>query len=304
MNDADRYNAHTFSRRVALTFATGGKGEKFDRTGDNVPDDPLQSDDFDDIQTWELKFRLFGSRDWKENLDDLRTAATEAGVLAKLRTKVALGLAQGLERDAANCVRAELVEGYLARPATQADLLGLAQATLETNKRYQDRMQRIATRWTGSLVAGTTQQEPQFGQDKWSAGLRVSWGGDVRAVNLNLDYSKANGRGALPDPNSWKVGAEYVSYLLPGKLSKKGVKTSLSAVWEMFDDIPTAKHDDVGRIGLRFEIPIAGSDAVKLPISVIWANHEDALTDADSVRGHVGFTVDFGDALKKQKPAQ
>ena len=301
LNDADRYNAHTFSRRFALTFGTGGQGEKFDRTGDGTADDPLKSDDFDDIQTWELKYRLFGSRDYKENLDELRAAATEAAVLAKLRANVALGLARGLQRDAANCVRAELVESYLASSATQSNLLELAEATLQTNKRYANRLERIATRWTSSLVAATTQQEPEFGQDKWSAGLRVSWGGDARAVNLNLDYSQANGRATLPDPNSWKVGAEYVTYLLPGKLGKKGVKTALSAVWEMFDDIPTAKHDDVGKVGVRFEIPIAGSDAVKLPISLIWANHKDALTDADSVRGHVGFTVDFGEALKKQK---
>jgi hypothetical protein len=301
LNDADKYDKHKVSRRFALSFATGGKGEKFDRTGDGVADDPLASDDFNDIQTWELKYRFFGGGDWKENRGKLRDAADEPTLRAKLRANIALGLTPALNPGAGNCISGEIVDRYLDSTRTKTLLLELAEETLRTNVSYQDVMKSIASQWTGSVVAATTQQDPDFGQDKWSTGLRVSWGGDVRALNLNLDYSEANGRGALPDPNSWKVGAEYVRRLLPGKLGKKGVKTALSAVWEIFDDIPDAKHDDIGKIGVRFEIPIAGSDAVKLPISIIWANHEDVLTDSDSVRGHVGFTVDFGEALKKQK---
>ncbi len=305
LNDPEVYleRRHRIARRFALTFATGGTGEKFDRNGDGTVDDALKSDDFNDIQTWELKYRLFGSRDWKENLKTLREAAIDPEKELLQRAQIALGMTKGLERDSAQCLRAENIDRYLASPDTQKQLLQSAQDRLASNKKFAAAMKTIATRWTGSWVAATTQQDPEFGQDKWSTGLRFTYGLPEKAqgINLNVDYSEANGRGTLPDPNSWKVGAEFVRYFWKGRIGKSGARASVSASWEMFDDIADAKHDDIGKLGFRLEIPIAGSDTVRIPISVIWANHEDVLTDSDSVRGHIGFTVDFGDAMKKQK---
>jgi hypothetical protein len=308
VNDPDRYNTtgNRWARRFALTFATGGTGEKFDRTGDGVVDDPLKAGDFNDIQTWELKYRVFGSDDWKESPEKLVEAAGDPAPSALEYAALNLGMASAGVVDPGNpqCVKESLFVIYLKSAGAQASLLRLAQVKREQNAALNSVFKKISNGWRGSIVAGTTQQEPDFGQDKWSAGFRATWGGDARSVNLNADYSEAKGRETLPDPNSWKLGAEYVTYLWKGKLGKKGAKAAFSAVWEMFDDIPTATHKDIGKVGLRIEFPIAGSEFVKIPISVIWANHEDVLTDADSVRAHIGFTVDFGDALKKQKPAK
>ena len=131
--------------------------------------------------------------------------------------------------------------------------------------------------------------------------MRIAWGAVDHGINFNLDHTKTNGRGAMPDPNGWKVGAEYVRYLWAGTLGNKGARVSIAGSWETFDDVRSAKHDDVATVGLKVDLPTPGSTSVKLPISIIWANHEDLLTEADSVRAHIGFTVDFGEALKKQK---
>jgi hypothetical protein len=305
VNDPSRYNTrgNTLARRFALTFTTGGTGEKFDRDSDGTADAPLKADDFSDIQAWELKFRLFGSRDWKENLDQLVKDAGDPAPSAMEFARLNLSMAQAGVVDPArpHCVKENLFVTYVESAAAQKILLDLATLRSNDNAKLKKLFAEITTRWTGSLVAATTQQEPDFGQDKWSVGLRISKGGDRKSINLNADYAQANGRGMLPDPNSWKLGAEYVRYFFAGKLGAKGAKTSFSATWQMFDDIPDAEHDDIGKIGVRMEFPIAGSKSVKLPVSVIWANHEDVLTDADSIRAHIGFTVDFGEALKKSE---
>jgi hypothetical protein len=305
VNDPDQYNTpgNRWGRRVALTFATGGTGEELDRDGDGTADDALQADDFNDIQTWELKLRIFGSRDWKENLKSLQEAAGSPVPTATEYARLNLSMAEAGVVDVAhpNCVKESLFVIYLKSNEVQATLLKLAQLKVEQNATFKDKLKEIATRWTGSIVAGTTQQEPEFGQDKWSGGIRISWGDNERGVNLNADYSRANGLAELPDPNSWKLGAEYVMYFWKGKLGKSGAKASFSATWEKFDDIPDAKHEDIGKIGMRLDIPIAGSESVKLPITVMWANHEDVLTDSDTVLAHIGFTVDFGEALKKKE---
>jgi hypothetical protein len=303
--DTALYSEHANWRKFALSLASGGLGEKFDRNGDGTVDDALKSDGFNDIQTWELKYRLFGSRDWKdaENRKKIVALAAQSGEKLDAAWQKLFGQLRGqnFERDANGNFCGEDLALFLSNPEVRATLLEIALSEKSNNEKITNGFTEIARRWTGSLVASTTQRDPQFGQDKWAAGLRVSWGTDKKGVNFNADYTQTNGRASLPDPNAWKLGAEYVSYVLKGKFGKEGVKTSIGAVWEMFDDIPDAKHRDIGKVGLRLEFPIAGSEIVKLPISIIWANHEDVLTDADSVRAHIGFTVDFGDALKKQK---
>jgi hypothetical protein len=300
------YDAAEWHRRFAISLSSGGEGEKFDRDGDGVADAPLKAEDFNDIQTYELKYRVFGSRDWKarrarigaELAPFLRKAAdAHAAFLFKLNHDV-----QQKAASEADCPAT--AEKLLNQDSAAAQLLEIGRLQAAEGAAWAKQLVDVKRSWITSIVAATTQQKPEFGQDKWSAGVRNSWGDDRFAINVDLDYSEAKGRGSAPDPNSWKLGAEIVKPLWKGTFGGDGVRASFSVAWELFDDVPSATHDDTAKVGLRLSIPVGASSAVKIPLSIVWANHEDLLSDADSVRGHIGITVDFGDALKKQSAAQ
>ena len=135
------------------------------------------------------------------------------------------------------------------------------------------------------------------------SGARVHPTGPIDLGPVHSPNGRA--RGTTSGPGSARCDAEHL-----GRAKQLGVlvvnaegliDSHDSGIRWRFDDVPDATHDDIAKVGVRFEIPIAGSQSVKLPVSVIWANHEDVLTESDSVFAHIGFTVDFETALKKSK---
>lgn len=296
------YDAAAWHRRLAISLSSGGEGEKFDRNGDGVADAALKAEDFNDIQAYELKYRVYGSRDWKERRARIGAKqAPNTTQAADAYTALLLKLDHDVQEkasDGESCQAA--AEQVLNQDGMVAQLLEIGRLQVAAGEAWAKQLAEVKRSWITSIVASTTQQKPEFGQDKWSAGVRNSWGDDKLALNLNLDYTEAKGRGSAPDPNSWKLGAEVVKPLWKETFRGDGVRASFSVAWELFDDVPTATHDDTAKVGLRLSFPVGASSAVQIPLSIVWANHEDLLSDSDSVRGHIGITVDFGDALKKQ----
>ena len=123
--------------------------------------------------------------------------------------------------------------------------------------------------------------------------------GAYHELSFNLEHSETEGLMGAPDPVMTKRSLEGAFRWLEGRPTledKGGVRVSISGAYEIFDDVPDALHTTNAKLNAKLEYPL--TKAVKLPISVTWANHADLLTDEDEVRAHVGFTIDTP-ALKK-----
>ena len=53
-------------RRFGGKVSLGGKGDSFDRNGDGKPDEAIQAKQLGDIVTWEVLYRVIGSRDRRD----------------------------------------------------------------------------------------------------------------------------------------------------------------------------------------------------------------------------------------------
>ena len=82
---------------------------------------------------------------------------------------------------------------------------------------------------------------------------------------------------------AYKLGVEYSKFLLKGNagFNGQGIKSSVSLVYEKFDNVPGAMHDEIAKLGVKFEYKV--NQNVTVPLSITWVNHEDLLSDEDEV---------------------
>jgi hypothetical protein len=286
-------------RSIGGTVSFGGKGDKFDRNGDGQPDDALEAKDFNDIVTWEAKYQ-FGSRDRRdrENFEAYDNGIIAAGLDVKVLPAfggVVTAVDSALQKHqqlGSGCYSVVDLESVFKEPQVVTSLNTLRQFDEEHKAIAEEIFNRVDRKPILTLVFGGTERGESFGPDKRMAALRSGFTrlGGTNAVELS--WSEVENLLGVRDAATWKLGWQYSRSFLKGSvLSKDGVTLAVAGTYEMLDDVPMAKHDEIGKLNAKFSVPV--SEGVTIPISVTWANHKDLLTDEEEVRGHIGFTVDY-----------
>jgi hypothetical protein len=302
--DQARYEKYATLRRFGGTLSLGGKGERFDRDGDGEVDDALEAEELNDIVTWEFRLRLFGSRDRRDpkNYHGFFSAVAnyrEDKVLDEVTLTIGLKeILAGAQdyKDERGCFDVESLKNYLSDyKKKNEDKIKSAQETMtDAEEKIRGYSKGIDRAPILTLVLGGVERGDEFGPNKEMAALRFAWG-DFQA---NLEHSRSDGLMGAADPETWKLSAKY-SALVWRELAGDGAELSLEGSYETFDNVPDAKHDTNSTVGLKLSIPL--TEAISIPASVVWANHVDLLSDEDTIRGHVGFSLDLGKLLKTKQ---
>ncbi len=299
VSDQELYMKASNLRRWGGTLAFGGKGESFDRDGDGEADQALETKDFNDIVTWEVKYQ-FGSRDrrTRENFDIFDNAIQEADLPVRMFPALAAaGFAAdaalaGGKVDADGCALVSEMRKVLASPEMEDKLAALKKIDAEYTAVAKEAFKTVDAKPTLTLAVGGTEKTEGFGADKRSAALRGAfpWLGGTNAAELS--WNEVESLLGLEDAVTWKLGYSYSrSFLKGSQLSKDGVTLAVAGSYEKLEDVPEAAHDTISKLNAKFSIPV--TEGVEIPISVTWANHKDLITDEDEVQGHIGFTVDY-----------
>ena len=292
--DQARYERTEYElmRRVGGSVSLGGKGERFDRNGDGMPDDALGAKAIDDIVTWEVRVRLFGSRDrrQKDNYDKLFEAVDEEALLALANAQAMLfqddrlaGFTVDGRRDCIDEDRwADLKEAEWFQEAAIAPI----ESMIGANRSYRAALEEIDDQLLVTAVLTGVERDTEFGPDKIGVGARASW----REFTVNFDWMEMESTTNRSDVNEFKVGLQWERKVLTDLVGERGVDAALSGLLEIFENSPDVEHDTTVKVQAKLEIPLFR--AVSLPISVTWANHEDLLSKDDEVIGRFGINVD------------
>ncbi len=283
-------------RRFGGTVTFGGKGESFDRDGDGQADDALESSALDDIVTWELRARLWGSRDRRENYKEIFAAVKiEEQGDAKVRVLKTLREEKASHEDDPACVYVEQWDKY------QTLIDSPLAPSIEANQAYLDALKRIDERLLITAVLTGVERKEEFGSDKHGIGVRATW----KDLNANFDWTHMDGlTNDGEDIDEYRVAVEYGTQILKGWSFKKGadpdkpsqgwlkngIDASLAFALEIYNDTPDVEHTTTAKLQGKLEIPV--SEGVRMPISITWANHEDLLDDDDKIIGHIGVNLD------------
>ena len=297
-----KYEKYDRLRRFGGTISVGGRGASFDRDGDGLADPPLEAEELGDIVTWDIQYRFAGSRDRRdeENYKELHGAVEQSFTAAADAWSRVYYRAHQVFGDEECIPKTEVVERLSKELGTELRAAGRAQAILQGEVSAQ--LQRIDGHmvWTG-FFGGTSRRE-EFGQDEIALGLRGAWGiGQTNSAGgvVNAEWRRTDGVAGADDQTTLKIGAEYSTFLLKGRLGlPDDITFAAGAAFEMFDNVPDAAHESIARVNAKLEIPLR--EGISIPLSVSWANHADLLEDESEVRGHVGFTFDLspGELLK------
>jgi hypothetical protein len=296
LDKQSEYQKYNGLRRFGAAFTLGGKGEKFDRDGDGKDDDPLTAQNLDDIVTYEVKYRVWGSRDRRDQENWKRYFAVTSDsfekVDAAIRALVTLSLKDVvLENNVPIGVSASGFEARLAGAEGQplVSTLREAYAALKRDIKAANTVTDKRLIWTAA-IAGKHQKE-QFGRDNWKLGLRGEGATGRVDHTINIDWSQVD---ALTgdDPTVFKGGYKLACKILQNTwLTKDGATVSFDGVFEHYDHVPDATHSTVAKAALKLEIPLSKSATV--PFSATYVNHRDLLTGQQGWIGHVGVTWDL-----------
>lgn len=303
VSDQEQYLTFGNLRRVGGSVSFGGKGEKLDQDGDGTPDDPLEAKEAGDIVNYEVSYRLWGSRDPRDqqNFDSIVSAFQPDQVQFHNEKDILERQASdALNPDNAGCVAQSAWQAYRADPTAEAQVKTAAAALIQTLARRDAAVKAVTEGPIWSLVVGGVQQKTKFGPDKIKVALR----GELGKSTLNFEWMKIDSLTGTSDPTMYKGGYQYNSTWFKGE-KFPGIGASASATYEHYQDCPEAMHDTIAKAQLKLEVP--WSQSIKIPISVSWANHKDLLTDERDIRGHIGFTFDYSkliDLLKDTNVAQ
>jgi hypothetical protein len=296
------YRQHAGLRRVAGSLTFGGAGEAFDRDADGVADAAATAESPLEIVTWEVQWRVRGSRDRREaeHFDTFVAAVhsvfqTSAAAFATFmdrwkQTIADMSVPSGEVREAE-------FQAFLEREDVEASLLVIAQADTAVLRASQEAIARIDRSMVWTVTAGATHQGDEFGPDRFRLGVKGVWSfltGPVKwdsTVNASYVHAGSIG-GILPDGDSfiagWKAGTKL---LKTHALIKEGIDWSASLSGEFYDDVPGAKHDAIVKAGTTLSLNFTKS--VSIPLTVSYANHRDLLTSSSKVFGHIGLSYDF-----------
>ncbi|HSF38976.1 MAG TPA: hypothetical protein VLT87_04225 [Thermoanaerobaculia bacterium] len=294
-------------RRIGGSLSSGGKGEAFDRDGDGTVDEALESKDWGDIVTWEIQVRLYGSRDRREgeNVDNF-VSAIRAPFIDALDTEARLRMeaeAQLVDVPQAppnsGCYPEAALKAVLSQAALRAQASALAEANESYNKTAETVFAKVDRRLIVSLVGSGTERDEEFGTDKQKFALRAETGseGTDNSYTAELSWSETDGFIGAADQEMWKLGLQYstlIGNISP--LANERMTLSFSGAYEMYDNVPSAKHDTIAKANAKLKIPLG--EGISFPLSVTWANHRDIITDEKEIQGHFGFTLELSKALQ------
>jgi hypothetical protein len=292
------YQSYSWLRRLDGQVSLGGQGDSFDRDGDGKADEALQAKELSDSVSWEVRLRVFGSRDRRETSF---VRQFERAVLQPLEEEI--GAAKEVARvlagaaDTNGCLTEADVTRVLSVSDHRAKLQRLATTSRTTRETIDRTIKDIDRRLVVTVFASGTRRETELGPDKMGFGLRAGWGRGLLDHTFNVDWNQLENLAGAPDARTFKVG-----YEASGELSGagfEGSKVSLFAAFEHYSNVPNAKHPTIAKAGGKLDVRLA--DGLRLPLSVTWANHQDLLTGADTIVGNVAVTLDLSD-LRKKKP--
>jgi hypothetical protein len=305
--DQREYLSYDGLRRLGGSVSFGGKGEKLDQDGDGTVDEPLTAKEAGDIVNYEVSYRLFGTRDPRDQKNFDRIASAFRPAHADFQAKKDEFEKQVSEQvknvvDDEGCVTEEAWQSLLKDPAFATKVKVVAEALTQTLADRDDAVKSVTEGPVWSLVVGGVSRKPEFGADSVKVALR----GELRKSTFNAEWMKIDSLTGASDPKMLKAGYQYSSTWLKGaSFAPNGIGVSASAAYERYEDCPEATHKEIAKAQLKMEIPWA--KAAKIPISISWANHRDLLTDERDIRGHIGFTFDLAklvDFVKDTNAAQ
>jgi hypothetical protein len=301
LSSQSKYQEHTIARKFGGSITFGGTGDKFDRNGDGRVDDPLMAKNLGDIIDYELRFRLSRSTDRREPYNaGLLVNAIDPGDTEILNRFNAFlkGHREEIEAmsDTTGCAPEGLVKALLDR--SSQDFSSIGAAIVEANHKLQTAVDTIDRRPVWSIVAGGSERRQQFGANSVKLGIRAELFKSKGHENtFNLDWLRRQSLLGMPEMKTLKGSFQHTYTWKKGStIAPEGIDISASASFEHTQNVPDVKHPDIFKVNAKLEYPL--TKAIKIPISISWANHTDLLTDEHNVRGHVGFTVDFSKLTK------
>lgn len=299
--DQTRYatSGNSALRRIGVAVSVGGKGEKFDRTGDDQADDPLPANSLTDVVTSEVRVRVFGSRDRRDK-DNFRKFTTDAAAdyqtLATLMQAFAVNHLTELPhtKPGANgdtFLDVEKFNDFLARPELQAELKTLGDAYQAFITKHGDAVTTIDQQAVWTVVGGGTHHKAAFGPNRLYAGLRGVKSTGPWDHTLNIDWRRANAFMGRPVATAYAAGYEASRLIFKGGLSDDGVTLSFAVNGEFNQHVPEATHTRILRASLGFAVPM--SPTLSVPITLSYANHADLLTADHTWAGQIGLSWDL-----------
>jgi hypothetical protein len=305
--DQTRYGTvgNSALRRIGIAVSVGGKGEKFDRNGDGKADDPLTATNLTDVVTTEARFRIFGSRDRRDNGNFRKFTGAVDGSYTALSARVqefflrhAGELPRSAQRNANGdpMLDVEKFNAFLATPELQPELKALADAYQAFLTLHGAQVKEIDQQGVWTLAAGLTEHADAFGPDRFHVGLRGVIGGTQWNHTVNVDWHRANEFIGLEAANKYTASYEAARLLFKGTFSEKGVKLSVAANAEVNRDVPDAKYPEIVKGSVAFDIPLGSTMSV--PITFSYANHADLLTADHVWAGQIGIAWDFSGKKK------
>lgn len=301
VQEQEQYARFTTLRRLSGSITLGGKGDAFDQDGDGTIDDAKTADKSTDIITWDMRYRLIGSRDRRDRQNYRRLFAVPTASADAQITNLLLEYNR-LHPDETVVFCKSGVDAFLSDPNNRARAQAFASADQTARSQYDKIAAEIDQSFLLTLAFGGTERKgTTFGPDKRLVGLRASWAALDATFDANLDYAKTMAFHGAPDARSTKFGLAYNNIYLKGLVGfeNRGITFALSAAWEKYRNVPQAAHDDIGRANIKLTYPISAT--VNLPFSITWANHTDLLNGEKEIRGNIGFTYDLDPLFKPTK---
>ena len=277
-------------RRVGGALTFGGKGER-------TAESPL------DMVTWEVRVRVAGSRDRRDNVNFRRyeeaVLAPESEIGRAIGEFIRVHVTEISGMLVNNVLPASKFSAFLKQPGIAQELAALVPLIDDFVRAHASVTRGIdrASLWT--VVAGGTQRKSSLGPDRLKLGVRGVAGSGPVDHTWNVDWLQVDGLAAFPDATTWKAAYAASALVLQGTaLTLDGVQIAVAAAAEHCRNVPGARHDTVIKASATLEIPIGRG--MKLPASINYANHRDLLTDQDEVIGHVGLALDLSEFRKKR----
>jgi hypothetical protein len=304
VQEQEQYERFTTLRRFSGSITLGGRGDAIDQNGDGVVDDPQTADKSTDITTWEVRYRLWGSRDRRDR-DNYRKIFDAVREMDDRQLDKLVALAEQYRklhpRQRAAFCKPD-VDAFLADRANRPALEEFAKRDAAMRQQYDAVAAQIdKSLLITAVLGGTERHNDKFGPDKRLYGLRASWAREGMTLDANLDYNQIKSFRGADEQKSVKFGLAYNGTYLRDLVGYKdqGITLTVAAAFEKYHNVPTAAHDKIESANVKLTYPV--SQTISLPFSLTWANHADLLQGEREIRGNIGFTYDLSPLLSTPK---
>jgi len=310
LDQQKEYRKYDFLRRFGASVSLGGKGDSFDRDGDGKKDEALKAEKLTDIVTWEARYRLFGSRDRRDDRNFSRYLKALGLTHAQLSEEMTKFLRNYEEHwrehlpNGTSYYSEDKVKKTLSDPMVEKELTEIAKISKNMDDKFEAVGKEIDKSPIVTIVAsGTSRDNKKYGPNKLALGLRGVWGWGGWDNTFNFEWSRFE---SLQENPAGRAGREIkfayqasTLWLKNSAICVEGITVAAGVAADFYSNIPNALHDSIIKASVQLVYPVTKS--VSIPVSVTWANHRDLLSKEGIVRGNIGFSVDFSQFQKKKK---